>query len=508
MVQDSIGHGAFSEVVKAKVVRALPDAGLQKGDVVAIKILHKGRPGVPKKLLETLRMEANILRVLNKASRSRFPKVHEVWEDSRHLFMAQEVMQGGELFDHLVKMDHYNEDIASYIFRDLLKAIAVMHKCGVIHRDIKPENILFSTAISERCCPTTGNGGTTTGGGGIGGGQEDDAVEQEITRKANKGRKVFDVPYCFDDEGRPVKPKIIDLGMAEIKDNYANPEKPIRGICGSAGFIAPETIKGEAHGTPMDVYSAGVVLFMMLTGTVPYGNDISQACKYADIPIEDAVNVKKGCFANLSSDAKDILFALLQPDPSRRVNAEDALTHPWVMRAASNMSLMRVASYKDGPSSLKKAANLAREIMNIREKKGQDINVYMPTDTNEESGLLSLTQRGSKAGSVLSGVTQGGRHSVDQGSSANGIIMIGVEGSDALEVMQRQASIFQAKKDLEGIWNEGSLAKDRNKMRTYSLANMNKVKQGQKNLIKPVEGDDKIETTEGIIPVAKVEDVK
>ncbi|CAG9461565.1 unnamed protein product [Pedinophyceae sp. YPF-701] len=445
-VQGPLGHGAFAEVLKAVAKKGQP-SGLKPGDPVAIKVLHKKRPGLTHKLLDILKREAALLEKLSGSTG--IPHVHEVWEDHTHLFMAQDLLEGGELFDHLVKIDRYTEMTAAHIFRDIVKAIKSLHDKGIVHRDIKPENILFTSKISDRCCVSSTQGphanGARDGANGASGGHGANGAGAPP-----RTREGLEAPYCFNDAGEPVKPKLIDLGMAEVLD----PKERTKGVCGSAGFIAPETLLGEPHDLPMDMYGAGVVLFMMLTGSVPYGNKVSHDLTYAEVPIAEAQNVRAPEFQDLSPEAQNILLALLENDPAKRLTANQALQHPWLLQAANKASLAR-AGGENIELLLDARARMAFRTTSLRRHHGRDacINIDIDAAGEQEAAATSISGLSGRASQKDGIASLGG---------ASGTRELWSRHGKEIQIMRteskRRVKLMKQKQDASGESMHGGLA--------------------------------------------------
>lgn len=219
-------------------------------------------------------------------------------KDERHLFIVHELCAGGELYDFLASLKTFDETRAADLFRLIAEAVQGIHDHGFLHRDIKPENILFVGAPAH----------------------------------VAKSRADF-----VDLGDKWVSPRIIDLGMADQYD----PRAPTIGICGSPGFIAPEVLKGEQHSPKMDVYSLGVLLFMMLTGKVPYGEELSAECKYGSVPLGSAKHWIDGTTDPLSHNARSLLARMLEPRPTRRISLKEVLAHQWLQPGGQGDAVLR-----------------------------------------------------------------------------------------------------------------------------------------------------------------------
>lgn len=182
-----------------------------------------------------------------------------------------EYVEGGELFNHISSRDVLPEHEAIRIFRQIIAALAYCHQFNICHRDLKPENILM-----DRNCNI----------------------------------------------------KIVDFGMAALQPMNKWLETP----CGSPHYAAPEVIRAEPYrGDKADVWSCGVILFAMLTGFLPFD------CPDGD-DWRDVVNVVLQCDYripdNLSHEAQDLIWRILQPDPRRRMSIKQMWSHPLIQKYA------------------------------------------------------------------------------------------------------------------------------------------------------------------------------
>ncbi|GBG34622.1 Protein kinase, putative [Hondaea fermentalgiana] len=238
------------------------------GDKVAIKAVAKSR--LKEKELASILRETEILASL------RHPNVItyiEHFEDAEKLYIVTEFAEGGELFERVVEREFYAEADVRTIMIKLLKTVAFCHERGVVHRDIKPENILLAS-------------------------KEDDA---EI--------------------------RLADFGFAKQieEDSFTN----LQTACGTPGYVAPEVISRKPYDASCDVWSLGVVAYILLCGYPPFrGTDrralfhkIRNADYEFDSPWWDPV----------SDDAKNFVARMLVADPGSRAKIPDLLKDPFLV---------------------------------------------------------------------------------------------------------------------------------------------------------------------------------
>ncbi|VFQ63187.1 unnamed protein product [Cuscuta campestris] len=222
---------------------------------------------VGKKNIDDARREIKVLEYL-----SGQPNVVEfkgAYEDRRSLYVVMELCSGGELFDRITEKGSYSEKEAAEIGRQVVNVVHVCHFMGVIHRDLKPENFLFSS----------------------------------------------------NDEHSPLK--VIDFGLALFFEE----EKVYRGIAGSAFYVAPEVLQNR-YGKEIDVWSAGVILYILLCGRPPFWADNEKGIFKKILGGE--IDLQTQPWPSISSDAKDLITKMLCMEPKKRITAAQALEHPWL----------------------------------------------------------------------------------------------------------------------------------------------------------------------------------
>ncbi|KAL7097928.1 hypothetical protein ACP275_10G173700 [Erythranthe tilingii] len=246
-------------------------------DVFACKSISK------KKLrtrvdIEDVRREVEIMKHLPK--HPNIVSLKDTYEDDYAVHLVMELCEGGELFDRIVARGHYTERAAAAVTRTIVEVIQNCHKHGVMHRDLKPENFLFSN---------------------------------------NK-------------ETAPLK--AIDFGLSV----FFKPGERFNEIVGSPYYMAPEVLKRN-YGPEVDVWSAGVILYILLCGIPPFWAETEQGV--AQAIIRSVVNFTRDPWPLVSDKAKDLVKKMLNPDPKQRLTAQEVLDHPWLQNAKSapNVSL-------------------------------------------------------------------------------------------------------------------------------------------------------------------------
>ncbi|MXQ88268.1 hypothetical protein E5288_WYG017054 [Bos mutus] len=231
----------------------------------------------------------------------------EFFEDDTRFYLVFEKLQGGSILAHIQKQKHFNEREASRVVRDVAAALDFLHTKGIAHRDLKPENILCESP-----------------------------------------EKVSPVKICDFDLGSGVK---LNNSCTPI----TTPE--LTTPCGSAEYMAPEVVEvftDEAtfYDKRCDLWSLGVVLYIMLSGYPPFvghcgadcGWDRGEVCTVCQNKLFESIQKGKYEFpdkdwAHISNEAKDLISKLLVRDAKQRLSAAQVLQHPWVQGQAPERGL-------------------------------------------------------------------------------------------------------------------------------------------------------------------------
>ena len=235
----------------------------------AIKNINKDKANLSAEEEQTLIREINILKTLDHPN---IMKVYEYFNNPNCFSIVSELCTGGELFKK-IEDSHLSENVGKYVMKQLLSAVAFCHKNGIIHRDLKPENILLE--------------------------EEEEATKEYFTIK------------------------VIDFGTSgKIKKG-----QKYNDVIGTPFYIAPEVLKNK-YDEKCDIWSCGVILYVMLSGEPPfYGDDDDEIYKKI---LTEEVQFNQKEWENISDEAKDLVKKLLKKDYKSRLSAVDALSHPWI----------------------------------------------------------------------------------------------------------------------------------------------------------------------------------
>jgi len=213
--------------------------------------------------------------IMQKVEHKHCVQLHEIYETNNKLYMVMDLLTGGELFDRIVSKGSYSEKEAADVVTIVAEGLAYLHSSGIVHRDLKPENLIY-----ER-----------------------------------------------DEEGALLK--ITDFGLAK----YRAQDRALSTACGTPGYVAPEVLEGKQYGKEVDLWSLGVILYILLCGFPPF-YDESTAGLYRQIK-NGQYDFPDPYWTEISDEAKSVVKGLLTVDSNKRFTPEKLLSIPWVKGSAS-----------------------------------------------------------------------------------------------------------------------------------------------------------------------------
>ena len=269
------------------------------GRVVAIKSFNKT---IKTKYGDNLNMdkilyEINLMRKLNHPN---ITKILETFEDEKFYFIIMEYINGGNLFSYVKKRRKLSEKVAKFLFKQIILGIKHIHSQLIVHRDIKLENILIDMNNNVKIC---------------------------------------------------------DFGIGII---LSSEYQVLHSHCGTPLYIAPEIIlsnkKDGYKGFPVDIWSAGIALYIMLSGKLPFNLDEDQDdidvynnnVKEKNIKLKyEIVNKEPKYIDNISDEARNLLHGLLNKNPEKRLTCDEILNHPWLSDIKKNKNHLFSKAEKD-----------------------------------------------------------------------------------------------------------------------------------------------------------------
>ncbi|KAJ8618203.1 hypothetical protein MRB53_014389 [Persea americana] len=299
----------------------------------ACKSISK-RKLVRKSDIEDVRREILILQHLT--GQPNIVEFKGAYEDRQNVHLVMELCSGGELFDRIIAKGSYSEREAAKVGRAIVNVVHVCHFMGVTHRDLKPENFLL--------------------------------VSGEV-----------DSPL-----------KATDFGLSV----FIEEGKVYRDIVGSAYYVAPEVLRRN-YGKEIDVWSAGVILYILLSGVPPFWAETEKGI--FDAILEGEIDFKSEPWPSISNSAKDLIRKMLTQDPKKRITATQVLEDPW-MREDSEASdkpldsavLTRMKQFRAMNKLKKLALKVIAENLSTEEIKGLK-QMFKNMDT-DHSGTITYEE--------------------------------------------------------------------------------------------------------------------
>lgn len=296
------------------------------GFPVVIKVVKKARvvssfPGsysVWKKLC---------MRLLNLPYHPNVMKIYQVLEDEDNFYLVMEGLEGGELFKFLISEQAIPEETCKYIIRQILESVNHLHCLKMLHRDVKPENIMFRYKKREEKphSPMSTSSSSTFEGNDDKLGTEGNKKDENVPHLSLKSsREYFEVV-------------LVDFDTCELTDDksYVQMIKMKRRLVGTFGYLAPEVLNGGEYSAASDLWSIGIILYILMTGIPPLRIDLM--CDYPRAMEVLKTISEQGGFqfdAQPLPDfplAQDLCIRLLQWDPKKRIQScQQALKHPWL----------------------------------------------------------------------------------------------------------------------------------------------------------------------------------
>ncbi|XVF27867.1 hypothetical protein REPUB_Repub14bG0146200 [Reevesia pubescens] len=258
------------------------------------------------------------------------------YEDRQSVHLVMELCAGGELFDKIIAQGHYSERGAAAMFRSVVNVVHTCHFMAVMHRDLKPENFLLSSK----------------------------------------------------DEGAMLK--ATDFGLSV----FIEEGKLYRNIVGSAYYVAPEVLK-RSYGKEIDIWSAGVILYILLSGVPPFWAETEKGI--FDAIAEGKLDFESQPWPSISESAKDLVRKMLTMDPKKRLTAAQVFEHPWMReggeasdRPIDTTVLSRLKQFR----AMNKLKKLALKVIaeNLSEEEIKGLKTMFTNIDTDKSGTITYEE--------------------------------------------------------------------------------------------------------------------
>lgn len=274
-IKEAIGYKSFfdfyemfDDIGEGKFGVVKVGVHIKTKEKVAIKILKKESMTLTD--VELVKSEIDIMKLC------RHPNIVNLldhFENSEFIFIVMELLLGGDLetYFHKIKFK-FSEAKAANIMYQLACGIKYLHDYGVLHRDLKPENIMLS-----------------------------DTSEQATV-------------------------KIMDFGLSKIM----GPDERVADGFGTLSFVAPEVLIRQPYNKQIDIWSLGVILYYMLSGTLPFDDENDNEEVIAKMTVFIEVQFPPQIWSKKSKDVIDLIKRCLEKNPEKRIQIEEYLQHRWI----------------------------------------------------------------------------------------------------------------------------------------------------------------------------------
>jgi len=215
------------------------------------------------------------VRILQKLTHPKIISFNGAYEKKGKIILVTEYLNGGELFERIVSDDFsLTEADCAEFMKQILQGVQYLHRNDIVHLDLKPENVI-----------------------------------------------------CVNQDSMDIK--IIDFGLART----VFPGSQMRMMCGTPEYVAPEIVSYENISSATDMWALGVVCYILISGFSPFEGD-TDAETYLNISIGE-YDFDEPEFDLISQNAKDFIGGLLQKAPRKRLNADQSLSHDWLVQKKS-----------------------------------------------------------------------------------------------------------------------------------------------------------------------------
>mmetsp|Transcript_19109 Transcript_19109/g.22031 ORF Transcript_19109/g.22031 Transcript_19109/m.22031 type:complete len:786 (-) Transcript_19109:37-2394(-) len=243
------------------------------GKKVAIKVMKKKQMTLQD--IELQKREIEILKICQHPS---IIKLLDVFENQDYIYIVMEYLKGGDLFNYLEKRDFtITESKARELTHSIATGLFYLHSFGIAHRDLKPENILMT------------------------------------------------------DDTDDAQPKLVDFGLSKI----VGPSEKCNDPFGTLSYVAPEVLLQKPYDKSVDLWSLGVIIYLLLSGTLPFDDDDDR--EIARQTIHDEVDFSYHVWKKVGSEVKTMIKKLLDKDKDKRMKLEEVLQHPWLIKKSKSL---------------------------------------------------------------------------------------------------------------------------------------------------------------------------
>ena len=261
--------------------------------------------------------EISMLREMN---HHRVCKLYELYEGENYIYCLNELYNGSTLLDAIIKKGFQPEKKSLKIIFQIIEGLAYMHSKNIIHRDLKPENIIF----------------------------------KDSDNKINLG--------------------LVDFGFATYEKDY----KLLFTRCGTPGYVAPEVLNDLPYNCKADIFSCGVIFYMILTGKIPFNGNSYREIVMKNMKGDVDFN-PKSFDVFFTETTMSLLKGLLEKDPKKRLTADEALNHPAFSLIEESSPIKKGKNFND---NFGKFSEFTGDKFNLKQNKISN-NTDIPDDLDE-----------------------------------------------------------------------------------------------------------------------------
>ena len=234
-------------------------------------LLFLNKKAMSKEDMENIRNQINILKIVTDEF---VLKLLDIIENESYLYIMTELCKGGDLYSYLNQRSFkISEEKAAKLVYKLAKSVSFLHTLGIIHRDLKPENILMT----------------------------------DMTDDADI--RISDFCIC----------------------KRLEPNETTKEIVGTLGYMAPEVLMGKDYNFSADVWSIGIITYLLLTGYLPF-DDEGEDKEVIRKTLFESIPFYNDSWKNVSSKAKEFIRKILKKDKEERITIDGILSDPWIKK--------------------------------------------------------------------------------------------------------------------------------------------------------------------------------
>nr|XP_020645548.1 serine/threonine-protein kinase 33 isoform X1 [Pogona vitticeps]XP_020645549.1 serine/threonine-protein kinase 33 isoform X1 [Pogona vitticeps]XP_020645550.1 serine/threonine-protein kinase 33 isoform X1 [Pogona vitticeps]XP_020645551.1 serine/threonine-protein kinase 33 isoform X1 [Pogona vitticeps] len=335
-----LGQGSFGVVIEV--------THKETGIKWAIKKVNREKAG--SSAVKLLEREVSILKAVN---HEHIIHLEEVFETPKRVYLVMELCEDGELKEILQRRGQFTENETRHIIQSLASAIAYLHRKDIVHRDLKLENILVKSSD----------------------------IDEENEMKLNI--------------------KVTDFGLAVQK--MGGSESMFQSTCGTPIYMAPEVISAHDYSQQCDVWSIGVIMYMLLCGDPPFIGSSEE--KLFEIIKKGDLQFKHSVWESVSEAARNVLQLLLKVDPAHRITANELLDCQWItgetriiQRPFNVLELMK--KWNNSSSAESRETGILEDELNIASSSTQSEEIHKSQDSpvssngNSDPSIETETESG------------------------------------------------------------------------------------------------------------------